>query len=434
MPLSSARTRLIGAAGGLRRAVARREGLDQAVGARAPLRRRHDCFDALHLPQLRHDRCPIGSVLDEHDERLHHAGRDARVSQSGPALDRAAGAREVLRLRLARVQLDAVEDEHRHDRETDRSNRHGPSHDEVGPAAPQAVFRMATVHEPLREQPEAVDPRPQHGEQRRQQRDGGDHRDRRDQHSTDPDRTDERQRQHEHREQADGHGRPRDDHRPPRMRHRLDERGLDVLALTQLVAEAEDHQQRVVDRDAEADQRNQELDDDRDIGDVGQDPDEREGVENRRYRDRERDQHRRHRPEHEEQDHEATEAADQRFGEDARAAVVTARRGLVKRVATGQVRLHAGGCTLLQLSAHLRNVHRRAEGRRSRRVDLRERRVPVLRDVGVAVGRPVRRDAGARVDLRRVRDRLLNARLVPDLAVRVEDSDERGLLPGPEGL
>ena len=38
-----------------------------------------------------------------------------------------------------------------------------------------------------------------------------------------------------------------------------DERGLDVLALAQLVAEAEDHQQRVVDRHAEADERDQEL-------------------------------------------------------------------------------------------------------------------------------------------------------------------------------
>ena len=36
-------------------------------------------------------------------------------------------------------------------------------------------------------------------------------------------------------------------------------------ALAQLVAEAEDHQQRVVDRDAEADERDQELDDDRDV-------------------------------------------------------------------------------------------------------------------------------------------------------------------------
>ena len=44
-----------------------------------------------------------------------------------------------------------------------------------------------------------------------------------------------------------------------------DERRLDVVAFAQLVAEAEDHQQRVVDRDAEPDERDQELDDDRDV-------------------------------------------------------------------------------------------------------------------------------------------------------------------------
>ena len=63
----------------------------------------------------------------------------------------------------------------------------------------------------------------------------------------------------DHREQADRDGRARDDHRAAGVGHRLDERRLDVCALAQLVAEAEDHQQRVVDRDPEADERDQEL-------------------------------------------------------------------------------------------------------------------------------------------------------------------------------
>ena len=45
------------------------------------------------------------------------------------------------------------------------------------------------------------------------------------------------------------------------------------LAVRELLAEAEDHQQRVVDRDAEPDERDEELDDDRDVGDVRQRPD-----------------------------------------------------------------------------------------------------------------------------------------------------------------
>ena len=79
---------------------------------------------------------------------------------------------------------------------------------------------------------------------------------------------------------------PGDDHRATGVRHRLHERRLDVLALAQLVAEAEDHQQRVVDRDAQPDERDQELDDDRDVRDVGERPDERERVQDRRHRDR----------------------------------------------------------------------------------------------------------------------------------------------------
>ena len=118
--------------------------------------------------------------------------------------------------------------------------------------------------------------------------------------------------------EADRDGRPGHDHRAPGVRHRLDERRLDVLALAQLVPEAEDHQQRVVDRHPEPDQRDQELDDDRDVRDVGQDPDERERVQDRGDRDHERHRDRGQRAEDEQQDHERAEAADQRLGEHAR--------------------------------------------------------------------------------------------------------------------
>ena len=104
------------------------------------------------------------------------------------------------------------------------------------------------------------------------------------------------------------------------MRHGLDERLLDVASGAQLVAEAEDHQQGVVDRDPEPDERDQELDDDRDAGDVGEGPDERERVQDRRRRDDERDQHGRKRSEDEQQDHQCAEAADQGLHEDAGAA------------------------------------------------------------------------------------------------------------------
>src|SRR5205823_12521280 len=61
------------------------------------------------------------------------------------------------------------------------------------------------------------------------------------------------EREDDHREQPDGNRGTRDDHRAAGVGHRLHERGLDVLSLAQLVAEAEDHQQRIIDRHAEAD-------------------------------------------------------------------------------------------------------------------------------------------------------------------------------------
>ena len=70
----------------------------------------------------------------------------------------------------------------------------------------------------------------------------------------------------------------------------------------ELLAEAEDHQQRVVDRHAEPDERDQELDDDRDVGDVGQRPDERERGQDRARRDQQRHRDRGQRAEDEEQD------------------------------------------------------------------------------------------------------------------------------------
>ena len=120
--------------------------------------------------------------------------------------------------------------------------------------------------------------------------------------------------------------------------------------------------------------------------------------------------------------------------EDARAVAAAARRRLVDRVATGQVRGHARGRGLLQLRADLVDVRRRGEARDARRVDLGEGRVPVGRDVGAAARRPERRDARARVDGGRCGDRALDPLLPGHVAVGVEDGHERRLLSRAEGL
>ncbi len=382
----------------------------------APRGRRDRAGHAGRRLQLREDGGGVRVVLDEYVERLHHAGCDPGGGESGASGDCVAAPGQVFCLRLARVQLKAGVDEHADDRDSDRSDRDRPAHHERRPLAPEAVLGMATVDEALRQHADAVDPGAEHRQQRRQQRDRHEHRDGGDQHAADSDRTDERQRQDDHRQQSHCDGRAGDDHRAARVRHRLDERGLDVLALSQLVTEPEDHQQRVVDRDAEADQCDQELHDDRHVRDVGQRPDKREGVENRGDRDRDRHQHGRQRAEDEEENHQRAEAADQSFGEHARP--VAPAGGGLDWVASGQVHGHAGRDRCLQRGARRLDEVDTAEVGHSARVDRRERRVPVLRDVDVAAGREVGADARLGVHRLGACDRLRDPWLLGDVAAR----------------
>ncbi len=138
-------------------------------------------------------------------------------------------------------------------------------------------------------------------------------------------------------------------------------------------------------------------------------------------------------PEDEEQDHERTGAADQRLGENARP-LAAAGRGLIDRVSSGERSLDAGRSRRLQPRADLFDMRRRGETGSSGRVDLGERRVPVLGDIGAAAGGPERGDAGARVDLRCGGDRSLDAGRLRHVAGAVEYGDERRLLARAERL
>ena len=284
-------------------AVDRGERFDERVLPATPFRRRGRADDSGHRAQLRRDLLRVASVLDEDVERLDHAGGDPCRGELVATRDRRAGAGEVLHLRLARVQLRSQAREHGNDRDADSRDRDRAPEHEARPAAPGAVFGMAACRSRRRGITRTrLTLVPSTASIAGSKRERGEHRDDRDQHAADAHRAEQRQRQDDHREEPDRHGRAGDDHRVAGVGHRLDERRLDVVPLAELVAEAEDHQQRVVDRDAEADQRDQELHDDRDVGDVGQRPDEREGVEDRRDRDDERHQHCGQRPEDEEQD------------------------------------------------------------------------------------------------------------------------------------
>ena len=103
-----------------------------------------------------------------------------------------------------------------------------------------------------------------------QQRQRDEHADERDQHAAVADGAQEGQRQRDEREQADRHGRAAEDDGAARGLHRAHDRLVALEAVRALLAPAHDDDQRVVDRDAEPDQRDQELHDRRDVGERGQ--------------------------------------------------------------------------------------------------------------------------------------------------------------------
>ena len=218
------------------------------------------------------------------------------------------------------------------------------------------------------------------------------------------------------------------------MRHRLDERRLEVVAFAKLVAEAEDHQERVVDRDSQTDERDQELHDDRDVGDVGQSPDKRERVENRGDSDDDRHQHRRERSEHEEQNHERTEPADHRFQEDARPSARAVLACFLERLVARDIDGSSGRKAVRGCGPHLLCAADLVELVRAGRIDLGEGGVPVARDVHEVAGREVRAREGARHGCGGALDRVLDGRVLRRVTACVEDHDVGCAHAGPEVL
>ena len=135
------------------------------------------------------------------------------------------------------------------------------AHDQLRPARPRAAGFVVVAHvRPVQARPELA----QHD---RQQRHRDEHADQRDQHAAVADRAQERKRQRHQREQADRDGRAAEHDRAPGGLHRPLDAASPLQAVGALLAPADDDQQRVVDRHAQADQGDQELDDRRDFGD-----------------------------------------------------------------------------------------------------------------------------------------------------------------------
>jgi hypothetical protein len=120
----------------------------------------------------------------------------------------------------------------------------------------------------------------------------------------------------------------------PAVLHRLLDRGLPARAVRALLPPARHNEERVVDRDPEADEDEQKLDDRRDIGRLRQQQERHEAR-----HDRDERHHQRHEREEggedEAQDEQGAEAADQRLDDHTRPLVISAAV-LHQRVDAGQ--------------------------------------------------------------------------------------------------
>src|SRR6202012_4903699 len=152
------------------------------------------------------------------------------------------------------------------------------------------------------------------GQHRWQQRQRRDHREEDRQRGGDGDAVEEGDVQQEHPHQGDDHRRAREEHGAPGGGDGTDRRLLRLIAFVEVVAEAGDDEERVVDPDPEPDHRRQDR---REAGRVdyrGAERDQAEPDPEREQRGDDRQPHRHHRAEGEKQDDDRREKADREGG------------------------------------------------------------------------------------------------------------------------
>ena len=323
--------------------------------------------------------------------RQERAFADPRFHEGVEAVLCITAGREGVGIRGAEPQAERGADE-RDDHGHAKSGRQpAPARDGLGPAGPHAACLV--VRAPVR----PVELVAELGEDDGQKRDGDERRDQRDQHAAVAHRAQERERQRDQRQQADRNRDAAEDDSAAGLLHRDLDRLVAGGAVGPLLAPARDDDERVVDRHAQADQRDQELDDRRDRGDLGQ-------AEEQEERGHDRDE--RHdewndgqeRGEHEDQDEERTEPADERLEQKAGPVGVLAgvlEEGVEAREVNGRAR---DGRALKRGARCLLGCGVLAEGglRIRRGIDDGESGGAVGRDERVVAGRGIGSDAGAR--------------------------------------
>ena len=183
----------------------------------------------------------------------------------------------------------AEDEQERQGRDQDRD---GTGHDRVRHALPARlagdVGRLADgpaerPPDPIAQSGHAarVDARPEHAQDRRQERQREEHGRGHGERSTDAERAQGGRLEQEQPGQADRDREPGEGHGLAARGDGDLDRGGDVPALAQLLAEAADHEQRVVDGEGQAEHRRDVLDVDRELGHLGGEVDAAEGRRDR---------------------------------------------------------------------------------------------------------------------------------------------------------
>ena len=322
--------------------------------------------------------------------RHQRAFADAGVLERDEPGLRIAALRDGVGVGAAELQVGGGERQRDDDGHPCAGRQPAAARDGLGPARPGAAGLV--VGAAVR----PVEPLPELRQHDRQQRQRDERRDEWDQHPAVAHRAQERQRQCDQREQADRDRDAAEQDGSARRLHRALHGLVARASVCALLAPARDDDQRVVDRHAEPDQRDQELHDRRDGRQLGQPEQQQE-----RRQDRDQRHHQRHdgeeRGEHERQHDERTEAAEHRLDEHAGALALGAAV-LRERVEARQEHALAADAGVAQRGAGgLLGGHVLTEGgvRVGSWIDERERRAAVLGDEGLVARRGVGRDPRA---------------------------------------
>ena len=173
---------------------------------------------------------------------------------------------------VGRAELDAQEGQPQPDQHHQQRHQHRApagaitSAPAVSRSPPFAARAAAAASGPIESASIRV---PEHAQQRRQQRQRRQHADGHHQRAGDAHRAQRRDVEGQQRQQPDHDRRAREQHRPARRRHRPRHRAFDDSPRAELLAEADDHEQRVVDAQAEAEHRGQVQREDRQLERTG---------------------------------------------------------------------------------------------------------------------------------------------------------------------